>query len=250
MEKYEIGEDGEIEQNKIKTPVSNEDLKGELKNLSKKIDVLSEQMNRIEQKLNIHGSNKLSAGSEVEVEEQTELDEDYLTPADLIFENDAIRNTGLKLVTLRIATASEIANITKKDRAVESLYLNDLYSRNKVRKLRIGRKIYFYIGKSNEIKPFKNSIIKPEWRDVLISIIRGLDTFDINTILTIKKVLKNYKECTKGDEPANIKDSENDKAIETTVLERLKDIEVNAHLVKIKDDKVEFLIDNWMQLGF
>ena len=248
MAKVEIGEEVEIDE---KDPVSNEDIKSQLNRLSDKIDKLSDQMKEIEKKLNsLPISTKSSSGSEVEVEEQTELDEDYLTPADLIFENDAIRNTGLKLVSLRIATASEIANITKKDRAVESLYLNDLYSRNKVRKLRIGRKIYFYIGKSNEIKPFKNSSIKPEWRDVLISIIRGLDTFETIKPLTIQKVIKNYKECTLGDDMTKSQDSESDELFEKTVLELLKDLETNAQLVKIKDDKVEYLIHNWMQLGY
>lgn len=249
MDKIQIEHNSEIEE---KNSVSNEDLKEELSHLSKKVDKLSNQLKLIEQKLNlITGIQKSQGGNDVEVEEQNELDEDYLTPSDLIFENDAIRNTGMKLISLRIATASEIANITKKDRAVESLYLNDLWSRNKVRKLRIGRKIYFYIGKPSEIKPFKNSIIKSEWRNVLLSIIRELSNFETNKTLNFHKIVNNYLEYTKTDEMTNKNEvTESQKQVEKTVLEILQDIEKTANLVKITDQKIEFIIKNWMELGF
>ncbi len=249
MEKFQIENNSDMEE---KDPVSNEDLKEELNQLSKKVDNLSNQMKQIEQKIDLlNGSYKIPAGNDVEVEEQNELDEDYLTPPDLIFENDAIRNTGMKLISLRIATASEIANITKKDRAVESFYLNDLWSRNKVRKLRIGRKIYFYIGKPGEIKPFKNSIIKSEWRSALLSIIRELTNFEVNKKLNFQKIVDNYLEYSQTDETSIKNDKiQSRKQIENDVLEILNDIEKTTNLVKISDNKIEFLIKNWMKLGF
>lgn len=61
---------------------------------------------------------------------------------------DHLRTTATTLFEIGPATADEIANITNKERAVESNYLNQLVRMNHVRKYREGRKVYFCINDS------------------------------------------------------------------------------------------------------
>ncbi len=252
MEKFQLEDEPEVRE---KLPVSNEDLHDLLLNLTNKIDRLTSRIDSIEKKINkitAIETNKLVDKNEVEIEEQLEYDEDYLTPTDLVFENEATKNSGMKLISFRIATASEIANITKKDRAVESLYLNDLWSRNKVRKLRIGRKIYFYTGRLSEIKPFKNSIIKQDWRDILISIIRDMTTFSSNRTVKIEKILKNYFILTHSDDtkPSDLNPTLKSK-LEKEIKEKLREIAEDTQFIKFdpNEQNIEFIVQEWMKLG-
>lgn len=56
---------------------------------------------------------------------------------------DHLRKTALVLAQLGRATAQDIANITKRARAVESAYLNQLAIQGLARKERNGREVYF-----------------------------------------------------------------------------------------------------------
>ncbi len=58
---------------------------------------------------------------------------------------DHLRTTATTLFEIGPATAEEIATSTKKERAVESNYLNQLVRMDHVEKYRTGRKVYFQI---------------------------------------------------------------------------------------------------------
>lgn len=58
---------------------------------------------------------------------------------------DNLRQTALTLYKLGEATAEEVADITTKQRAVESAYLNDLTKMGYIHKKRVGRMIHFCI---------------------------------------------------------------------------------------------------------
>jgi hypothetical protein len=60
-------------------------------------------------------------------------------------ENNILRTTATALVELGYATASDVARIMHKKRAVESDYLNQLVLLGHVNKCREGRKVYFSI---------------------------------------------------------------------------------------------------------
>ena len=218
--------------------VSNEELNETLLKLSRKIDRLSSQLEVLSDKLDKiqpEDNLELKSKNEVEIEEQNALDEDYLMPADIVFENEALQKTGTTLIKLRIATASEIAQITGKDRAVESFYLNDLWSRNKVRKIRIGRKVYFYAGRASEIEPFKNSEVKTEWRELLVSIIQNVDTFEVNKKIQLNKLAKNDSEINE-------------------LKEKLEVIASQTEFLKLQNfdsskPVIEFIATEWLKLA-
>lgn len=58
---------------------------------------------------------------------------------------DHLRTTATTLFEIGPATAEEISVVTKKERAVESNYLNQLVRMDHVEKYRTGRKVYFQI---------------------------------------------------------------------------------------------------------
>lgn len=59
---------------------------------------------------------------------------------------DHLRTTATTLFEIGPATAEDIAEITRKERAVESNYLNQLVRMEHVEKYREGRKVYFHIN--------------------------------------------------------------------------------------------------------
>jgi response regulator of citrate/malate metabolism len=60
---------------------------------------------------------------------------------------DHLRKTAVTLCKLGTATADEVAEQTKRARAVESGYLNQLVVMQYMKKERKGRKAYFYVDK-------------------------------------------------------------------------------------------------------
>lgn len=254
MEKIRLREKNGLDTDSI----SNEDLKDAIIEISDKIDNLKNQLKSVENKIDRLQLTELTKSlnkDDVEIEEQIYLEEDYLTPPDILFENEALQKTGLTLISLRIATASEIARKTKKDRAVESLYLNDLWNRNKVRKLRIGRAVYFYIGRPNEIIPFKNPIIKPEWRDPLICIFRNNKTyFESGKIVNINltDLAKGYCDLKQFEGKKYAKFNEQS---EQNAKKLLKDIFESISLqtsflnFDAKNEKIDFVVDEWLKLA-
>ena len=62
---------------------------------------------------------------------------------------DHLRKTAVSLCKLEKATANEVSGQTKRARAVESGYLNQLVIMGYLKKERQGRKAYFYVDKEN-----------------------------------------------------------------------------------------------------
>ena len=63
---------------------------------------------------------------------------------------DHLRKTAITICKLGRATADEVAEQTKRARAVESAYLNQLVLMGYLKKERIGRKAYFYVEREGE----------------------------------------------------------------------------------------------------
>jgi len=63
---------------------------------------------------------------------------------------DHLRKTAMTVCRLGRATADEIAQQTRRARAVESAYLNQLVIMGHLKKERKGRKAYFYVDRENQ----------------------------------------------------------------------------------------------------
>jgi hypothetical protein len=63
---------------------------------------------------------------------------------------DHLRKTAMTVCRLGRATADEVAQQTRRARAVESAYLNQLVIMGYLKKERKGRKAYFYVEKENQ----------------------------------------------------------------------------------------------------
>lgn len=63
---------------------------------------------------------------------------------------DHLRKTAMTVCRLGRATADEVAQQTRRARAVESGYLNQLVVMSHLKKERVGRKAYFYVEKENQ----------------------------------------------------------------------------------------------------
>jgi len=77
---------------------------------------------------------------------------DVLDVMTLLSLPDHLRKTAVTLCKLEQATADEVARQTKRARAVESGYLNQLVLMGYVKKERRGRKAYFYVDREREEK--------------------------------------------------------------------------------------------------
>jgi hypothetical protein len=63
---------------------------------------------------------------------------------------DHLRKTAMTVCRLGRATADEVAGQTKRARAVESAYLNQLVIMSHLKKERNGRKAYFFVDRENQ----------------------------------------------------------------------------------------------------
>jgi len=63
---------------------------------------------------------------------------------------DHLRKTAMAICRCGRATAEEIAEQTKRARAVESAYLNQLVIMGHLKKERKGRKAYFYVDRETQ----------------------------------------------------------------------------------------------------
>lgn len=77
---------------------------------------------------------------------------DVLDVMTLLSLPDHLRKTAVTLCKIDQATADEVAEQTKRARAVESGYLNQLVLMGYVKKERRGRKAYFYVEREREEK--------------------------------------------------------------------------------------------------
>jgi DNA-binding transcriptional ArsR family regulator len=100
---------------------------------------------------------KLNEKMEVFIElQKSEQKQENLLPAlpealdvmTLLSLPDHLRKTAITLCKLGEATADEVAENTKRARAVESAYLNQLVLMGYLKKERRGRKTYFFVEKT------------------------------------------------------------------------------------------------------
>lgn len=79
--------------------------------------------------------------------EESQLIPDSLDVMTLLSLPDHLRKTAITICKLGCATAEEVAEQTKRARAVESAYLNQLVLMGYLKKERKGRKAYFRVEK-------------------------------------------------------------------------------------------------------
>jgi len=112
-----------------------EKIKESLDRLNEKIDVMIE--------IQRHG------------QKESQTIPDVLDVMTLLSLPDHLRKTAVTLCKLGQATADEIAEQTKRARAVESGYLNQLVLMGYLKKERKGRKAYFYVEREAEVNPWE-----------------------------------------------------------------------------------------------
>jgi predicted transcriptional regulator len=95
-------------------------------------------------------NDKIDVMIEIQKHGQRELPENLPEALDvmtLLSLPDHLRKTAVTLCKLEKATADDVAEQTKRARAVESGYLNQLVVMGYMKKEREGRKAYFYVDK-------------------------------------------------------------------------------------------------------
>jgi DNA-binding transcriptional ArsR family regulator len=124
--------DDEIQETKILDSELLEQIVTNLKDINSKLDKLIVQVETRDE----------------QISEKERIVADSLDVITLLSLPDHLRTTATTLFEIGPATADEISQITNKERAVESNYLNQLVRMNHVRKYREGRKVYFRINDS------------------------------------------------------------------------------------------------------
>jgi len=117
--------------------------------LSKKplhvLEKIKENLERLNEKMEImieiqrHGKKELEAFPDASLDVMT-----------LLSMPDHLRKTAMTICRCGRATAQEVASQTKRARAVESSYLNQLVLMGYLKKERKGRKAYFYVDRENQ----------------------------------------------------------------------------------------------------
>jgi len=82
---------------------------------------------------------------------------DVLDVMTLLSLPDHLRKTAITICRLEQGTANDVAEQTKRARAVESSYLNQLVMMGYLKKERRGRKAYFYVEKEVGDKTWQRS---------------------------------------------------------------------------------------------
>jgi hypothetical protein len=109
-----------------------EKIRDNLESLNEKIEIMIE--------LQKHGRKDL----------QPTLSDAPLDVMTLLSMPDHLRKTAMTLCRMGRATAEEISEQTKRARAVESAYLNQLVIMGHLKKERNGRKAYFFVDKETQ----------------------------------------------------------------------------------------------------
>jgi ArsR family transcriptional regulator, lead/cadmium/zinc/bismuth-responsive transcriptional repressor len=117
-------------------------------NILEKIEENLEKLNdKIEVMIELQKSG--NSGS-VFAKTSSSLPEASLDVMTLLSMPDHLRKTAMTICRSNRATAEEIADQTKRARAVESAYLNQLVIMGYLKKERKGRKAYFFIDKESQ----------------------------------------------------------------------------------------------------
>ena len=120
------------------------ELKEMFNRLNDKIDIIIESNDKI-----LHFNEELlqKIGNQDSKKENMRIEPDTMA---LLSLPSALRKTAMVLYRLEQATADELANETKRLRAVESAAANELVRMGYIKKKRIGRDVYFYIEVTKE----------------------------------------------------------------------------------------------------
>jgi DNA-binding MarR family transcriptional regulator len=114
-------------------------------NILEKIEATLEKLNdKVEIMIEIQKSGNSVSNSQKASLSLPEASLDVMT---LLSMPDHLRKTAMSICRCSRATAEEIAEQTKRARAVESAYLNQLVTMGYLKKERKGRKAYFFIDK-------------------------------------------------------------------------------------------------------
>ena len=109
---------------------------------------IEDSLERLNQKMEvIIEIQKNGNGGQKSVEELPDASLDVMT---LLSMPDHLRKTAMAICRCRKATAEEIAGQTRRARAVESAYLNQLVLMGYLKKERKGRKAYFYVDRERQ----------------------------------------------------------------------------------------------------
>ena len=109
------------------------------------LEKIKENLEKLNQKMEI--MIELQRGVKDEVQPLPGTPLDVMT---LLSMPDHLRKTAMTVCRLGRATAFEISQQTKRARAVESGYLNQLVIMGYLKKERIGRKAYFYVEREKQ----------------------------------------------------------------------------------------------------
>lgn len=101
---------------------------------------VSERIKRIEERLD-----SLEATMKTIVTPSIKKDQQTINMSDLLALPSSLQKTMLAVQELEEATASRVAEQTKRDRTVENIYLNQLTRLRYLNKERKGRRIYFKV---------------------------------------------------------------------------------------------------------
>jgi len=112
-----------------------------LKKISKSLEELNEKIDKLTEKAVL---------TEAKQQKKIPVENLPLDAATLLSLPDHLRKTAIAICSLGEATAEEVAEETKRARAVESDYLNQLVALGYLKKRRIGKKVYFSIEEKKE----------------------------------------------------------------------------------------------------
>ena len=125
--------------------IKNELLNKKPLNILEKIEATLEKLNdKVEIMIEIQKSGNINFNNQKAALSLPEASLDVMT---LLSMPDHLRKTAMSICRCSRATAEEIALQTKRVRAVESAYLNQLVIMGYLKKERKGRKVYFFIDK-------------------------------------------------------------------------------------------------------
>lgn len=117
-------------------------------NILEKIEESLEKLNdKMEIMIEIQKSGKGNGGNQKTSLALPDASLDVMT---LLSMPDHLRKTAMSICRCSRATAEEIAEQTKRARAVESAYLNQLVIMGYLKKERKGRKAYFFIDRESQ----------------------------------------------------------------------------------------------------
>lgn len=110
------------------------------------LERIRENLERLNEKIEVMIELQKHDGREM----QQPLSDAPLDVMTLLSMPDHLRKTAMTLCRMGRATADEISSQTKRARAVESAYLNQLVIMKYLKKERNGRKAYFYVDRENQ----------------------------------------------------------------------------------------------------